>query len=282
MVNYFWLEYFRRLAGVSMNEMSAVCGDAHDNRKYYSKALEVHTDSMPKDQINAMADLLGIVPEWITQSPIVYTKQDLDNYIAVHKRTSLSELVKPSSKPNQYEIVSQPAAMALSELSAQLRGVTPNEELEILKKAFKHDPDHIKMPLRSMINFALLKYDSLPEFAKAMASMNRDTINDAKLNALISKLVMARTLPETTVDRKVFDCFVLFANITYDQALCDFRVSSDESVFNLFLATYISLSAWTIAEDEKTGEWILTLTDPTLLPSSMPMSNADLAASIIV
>lgn len=282
MVNYFWLEYFRRLTGKSMNEMSEAAGcTGEQGRKSYSRWLERRANDIADDNIKGMAEAVGIIPEWITQSPIVYTKDDLDNYLAAHKRNTQSPLVKPSAKINQYEIVSQDAALALRDLAEQLRGTTPEQEIEILKTSFKVDPDYVKMPLRPMSDYALLHFNSLPEFAKTFAASNREVISDKKLNALVSKLVMARTLPATTVDRAIFDCFVGFANITLDQALCDFRVSSHQSVFNLFLAAYISLSPWTIKEDEKLAAWVLTLTDPALLPSTNADGGLSMATDLL-
>lgn len=278
MINYYFLEYFRGLVGLTGKQLSEACGKT--NPKYYSHSCREHTE-LPPECVTAIADALGIAPGWITQSPVLFSKQDLDDYITQHLADCDSPLVDKTDKPNQYLIVSQASAGYLMnfaekkrELSRGLVGVGAgfgkghalDELTELLKHSFLDDPDYVKMPLRPMLSYASSKYESIPAFARALASSCPDVISKSGTEAFIRKLVMAPSIPSTTVDYKVMDSFATFANITMDQAMCDFRISSHESVFNLFLAASIIISGWTISEDDKGV--ILTLTNPKYLPSA--------------
>lgn len=290
MVNYFFLEYFRKLAGLTHPQISEVCGKTGSSAKnYYSRAINEHFE-MPEENIMAIADALGIVPEWITQSPVVLVKQDLDNYIDQYLKDSPTPIIKKTDKPNQYTIISYESAEALknfadkkNEISRKATGIGQGmgslylieDYTTLLKQSFLPDPDYEKMPLRPLLDYASRAYDSVPSFVRAFASRYPDEITKPKAEALIRDMTMARTLPFLTVDRKIMDCFASFINVTLDQALCDFRLSSSESVFNLFLAVSVTVSGWVLSDD---GDVTLTLTNPEFLPSSKA-AGADSVAS---
>jgi hypothetical protein len=273
MVNYHILEYFRGLSGLSGAQLSDACGK---DRKYYSRAIREHTD-IPGECVNAMADAVGISSGWITQSPVLYNKQDLDDLIDQHALDEASPLVSKTDKSNQYLIVSQVSAGYLMEFIEKRQEISQefspggvghavDRLTELLKSSFLADPDYVKMPLRPMVNYASRRYESVPAFARAFASQCPDVISKSGTEALIRKLMMAPTIPNTTVERKVFESFAAFANVTLDQALNDFHVSSHESVFNLFLTASIFVSGWTMSEGD--DGFVLTLTNPKYLPSS--------------
>lgn len=280
MINYYFLEYFRKLAGINLKEMAEACGRTGDNgRKYYSNALDKHSD-LSDESVKAIASRLGISEEWITQSPVIMNKADLDQYIDEYLAECPTPLLNKTDKPNQYSIISYDAAEALREFSEKKneisRRVVPgslglnnkailDETINLVKTSFRFDPDYVSMPLRTMVGYANSHYDSIPAFVKSFASQHADIITKPKAEMLIRDLVMAQSIPSLTVDRKIFDCFASFANITMDQATCDFRLSSFESVFNLFLAVSVTISPWIIGNDD---DQILTLTNPRYLPSA--------------
>jgi hypothetical protein len=280
MINYYFLEYFRKLSGKTCTQLSEACGKTGGNAKsWYSRSLAEHYE-MSKDNIRTIADSLGIVPEWITQSPVIMTKQDLDNYIDQYLKDSPTPILTKTDKPNQYVIVSYEAADALKAFaekkveigrSAAVPGTgfgnarLLDEYVTLLKQSFLPDPDYVEMPLRPLIEYAGRHFDSIPTFVHAFAAQCPDIISKARAEALIRDLVMAPALPPTPVDTKILSCFATFAGVTLDQACCDFALSSYESVFNLFLAVSIAVSDWVITEDE---DITLTLTNPKYMPST--------------
>ncbi len=286
MINYFFLEYFRNLSGLTETKLSAACGKTDETgRKYYSNHLKAR-QVFPDEYVQAMADAMGIIPEWITQSPAVLSKQDLDNYIEQNEKNDFALVEHAKKATNQYLITSRQAAKYLfdfaekeRELSQHLGGSSAlgnKRALEdygaLVKQSFLPDPEYVSMPLRPMIEYADAHYDDIPSFVRAFASQYPDTITKSSSEALIRKLATAPTIPTMSVSNKVMECFASFANMTLDRVFCDFSIKSDESVFNLFLVTSISLSGWSITDDEDTGDTILTLTNPKFLPSAKTVS----------
>lgn len=282
MVNYYFLEYFRELAGMSGRQLSELCGKHKaSNQNYYSQACHQHNE-LPDECINSIADALGISVGWITQSPVLFSKKNLDDYIEQHTRECDTPLVEKTDRPNQYIIVSQVSAGYLMDFAEKKRefgkkfgSITPapvaghalDQFVDLLKVSFLDDPDYVKMPLRPLLNYASMHYESVPSFARAFASQcPPEVLSKSGTEAFIRKLMMAPTIPSTNVEKRVMEGFASFANITMDEAYCDFRISSHESVFNLFLAASIVLSGWSIYEDDKGVT--LTLTNPKYLPSA--------------
>lgn len=283
MINYFFLEYFRNLSGLSSTQLSAACGKASD-RSYYSHHLKKRFD-FPPEQIQTMAEVLEIVPEWITQSPVVLTKQDLDSYIEQNEQNEFVPLVHRTDKSNQYIIDSPGAVSLLNDFSEKLRcisltsvstgSVSGNatyieDYAALIRQSFMPDPDYVPMSLRPVLEFADTHYKDHIAFVKAFVSQYREIIPELSETMLLRKLATAKTIPSTTVNTKIIQCFADFANVSQDRAFCDFCLSSNESVFNLFLATSITLSGWTLYEDNKSGDMLLTLTNPKFLPNAKP------------
>ncbi|MBR2597357.1 MAG: hypothetical protein IKE09_02280 [Clostridiales bacterium] len=270
MVNYFFLEYFRSLSGLTAAQLSATCGKA-DDRSYYPHHLKNRYD-FPPEQIKAMAEVLDIVPEWITQAPVVLTKKDLDDYIEQHEKNEYVLVERSKKASNQYIIVSGKAAHLLYEYLDKRRSLSctssENGFATLLRQSFQPDPDYAQMPLRHMIEYADTHFKDHMSFVKAFASQYRKAIPESSETSLLRKLAIAKTIPSTTVSNKILRCFADFSNVPEDRAFCDFAVSSDESVFNLFLATEITLSGWILSEDEESGNTILTLTNPKFLPGA--------------
>ena len=267
MINYFFLELYRRRADLSCKEISALCGKGEASRTYYSRSLRNQSE-LPAEYVKRIADELDISPDWITQSPAVFTKAALDGYIDAAGRNGGVPLVVKTKQPNQFVIVHRGAAQDLIDFKDQCFRGEYCDMVEAMRHVFRHDPDYKKMPLRPVVNYALQHYGDIPAFVKALALRYPNVINETKLNSLMRKLEMAAYVPELQLERKVLNCFVEYANTTRTWATCDFMLSSVESVFNLFISTYISLSPWVLYEDSKTGDYLLTLTDPRYLPSA--------------
>lgn len=283
MINYFFLEYFRNLSGLTAAQLSEACDKTGESgKRYYSNYLKNRYE-FPPEHVKAMADELGIIPEWITQSPVVLTKQDLDSYIEQNEKNGFVPLVRRTDKSNQYIIDSPKAASLLNDFSEKMRSISRTtvstsagfgnakyveDYSTLIKQSFLPDPDYVPMALRPMIEFADARYDDQASFVRAFASQFPDVISKTNVTALIRKLATAKTIPSITVSNKIIECFATFANVTLDRAFCDFAISSDESVFNLFLATSITLSGWTLYENESNGDMLLTLTNPKFLPNS--------------
>lgn len=279
MINYYFIEYFRKLEGMSMQQLSEFCGKTGNNAKsFYSKSLSTHSE-MDSENVQAIADALGISPAWITNSPVIMTKKDLDDYIDNYIKESPVQLIGKTDKSNQYNIISFESADILSKFADKRNEIGSNytsagfglsniekvdEYIKLIKTSFLPDPDYTPMPLRMMLNYAKTHYDSIPNFVRAFVAQFPDKIKKARAESLIRDLVMAQSVPYISTDKVVFECFADFTNLTLDQVMCDFRLSSNESVFNLFLATSLTISDWVVTGKD---EFTLTLTNPLYKPS---------------
>ncbi len=267
-MNYFFLEYFRALTGTSAKDLMIKLGSDPE------RAAHAYTDMMrafpeaSSERVKAMADALGISEAWLVHAPVVFSKSDLDNYIAVYLKREATPLIKMTDKGNQYEIISTPLALELSEIAETRAHSSPSEWAKYLLTAAKEDPEYQASPLRSVLDYALLNYDSIPAFARAFVNQAPD-LKPTQYNAVTAKLVMAQSLPTVKFEKRLMQAFADFSNKTFDQVMCDFRISSSESIINLFLVVSVLISEWTIAENEN-GSTLLTLTDPRYLPSEAP------------
>jgi hypothetical protein len=267
-MNYFFLEYFRALTGTTPKTLMTKMGQDPERAGHaYTDMMRAYPETTP-EKAKAFAEALGISEAWLTHAPVVFSKSDLDNYLAIYLKRETVPLIRPTDKGNQYEIVSMPLAMELSEIAEKRAHSTPSEWAAYLLHAAKVDPEYQAAPLRSVLDYAILNYDSIPAFAKAFVSQAPD-LKPSQTDAITAKLVMAQSLPTMKFDKKLMRAFADFSNKTYDQVACDFRISSIESVVNLFLVVAVLISDWTISENDK-GSTILTLTDPRYLPSEVP------------
>ena len=280
MINYYFIEYFRKIEGLSMQQLSEVCGKTGSNAKnYYSKSLSRHRE-MPSESVQAIAEALDIAPGWITQSPIITSKEDLDRYINQHIRASEFKLIGRLKNSNQYSIDSYDVVNLLNDFSDKLNNIYNdsfwvqtakknnerlNEYINLIKHSFLPDPDYTPMPMRTMYDYALSHYDNIPAFVHDFAKHYPDYFKRSRTEGLIRDLITARSTPEITVEHKVFEHFADFTNSTLDQVMCDFRLSSNESVFNLFLATSLTISDWVVTGID---DFTLTLTNPLYKPSA--------------